>query len=68
MCLDEDDQGYDELTIKDTIVFMAIVLQRYDLLVFTPLCKTPPYARANSRVRALKIIRCLEVSSLGFKY
>ena len=27
----------------------------------------PPNARANSRVRAINIIRCFEVSSLGFK-
>ena len=38
------------------------------ILLFTPQCKTPPNARANSRVRAIKIIRCLEVSNLGFKF
>ena len=31
-------------------------------------CKTPPNARANSRVRVIKIICYLEVTSLGFKF
>ena len=45
--------------------------QRVSLKIYSdspPKCKTPPNARANPRVRAINIIRCLEVSSLGFKF